>query len=319
MPPVKAPVQAPANATRPGRAEASATQGRPGDGLGPNPGRWRTGPSTLRLLQFTDLHLYAEPGAVLLGQCTRRTFEQVLAQARTRHWPADAILFTGDLVHDERVEGYRYLRRIIDALDCPCFCIPGNHDRRELLAAEVDPGAGQAYRVEPLGPWDLVLLDSTIAGADGGRLPPATLARLEQQLATHQQRPTLVSVHHQPVAVGSRWIDTMRIENGAELLALAERYPRLRAILWGHVHQAFDQACGATRLLATPSTCAQFKPVSEHFALDDLPPGYRWLELEPDGRLRTGVERLATAAPRADPGGATASASAVSQDRQRSG
>lgn len=282
MPPANTPTQA----RRLSRAETSANQSRPG--------LWRTDPSTLRLLQLTDLHLYAEPDHLLFGQCTRQTFGQVLAQARTQHWPADAILFTGDLVHDERGEGYRYLRRVIDTLGCPCFCIPGNHDCRDLLAAEVDPGADQAYRVEPLGPWDLVLLDSTIAGADGGRLHPDTLERLAQQLAANQQRPALVSVHHQPVAVGSRWIDTMQIENGAELLALAERSPQLRAILWGHVHQTFDQPFGDTRLLATPSTCAQFKPRSDDFALDSLPPGYRWLELEPDGRLRTGVERLAT-------------------------
>jgi Icc protein len=28
----------------------------------------------------------------------------------------------------------------------------------------------------------------------------------------------------------------------------------------------------------------------EEFALDDKPPGYRWLELYPDGVLETGIE-----------------------------
>ncbi|MBK5931574.1 3',5'-cyclic-AMP phosphodiesterase [Halochromatium salexigens] len=249
----------------------------------------------MRLLQLTDLHLYAEPERLLLGQCTRSTFEQVLAQAQRQHWPPDAILFTGDLVHDERVEGYRYLRRMIDRIDCPCFCLPGNHDRLDLLT-EVDPGADQACRLEPLGPWDLLLLDSTIAGSEGGRLRPDTLERLAQHLAAAPQRPALIGLHHQPVPVGSRWIDTMQIENGAALMALAERHPRLRAILCGHVHQAFDRQRGHIRLLATPSTCAQFKPGSDDFALDDRPPGYRWLELEPDGSLHTGIERLASKA-----------------------
>ncbi len=271
----------------PSRANAS----RP-DHAGSGP--WRTDPSTLRLLQFTDLHLYAEPDRLLFDQCTRRTFAQVLARAQTQHWPPDAILFTGDLVHDERVEGYRYLRQIVDAIECPCFCLPGNHDRADLLAAEVEPGADRDWRVEPLGPWDLLLLDSTIAGSDGGRLRPETLEQLERYLAAAKQRPALISVHHQPVPVGSRWIDTMQIENGADLMALAERHPQLRVILYGHVHQAFDRQLGSTRLLATPSTCAQFKPASDDFALDSLRPGYRWLELAPDGHLRTGIERLTT-------------------------
>ena len=43
------------------------------------------------------------------------------------------------------------------------------------------------------------------------------------------------------------------------------------------------------RLLATPSTCAQFLPHAEDFALDRRPPGYRTLELRADGSLVTEV------------------------------
>jgi len=249
----------------------------------------------IRLLQFTDLHLCADPDAVLLGYCTRTSFERVLDQARQRHWPADAILFTGDLVHDERPEAYRYLRQQFDRLDCLCFSIPGNHDRIDLLAAEIDADANQGFRVKQLGAWDILLLDSTIPGSEAGRLKPDTLIALERFLGGSEERPALVSLHHQPVAIGSRWIDSMQVDNGDALLALAERCPQIRVILWGHVHQAFDQQRGHTRLLATPSTCAQFRPNSREFALDQQLPGYRWLELEADGSIGTGVERLASA------------------------
>jgi Icc protein len=43
------------------------------------------------------------------------------------------------------------------------------------------------------------------------------------------------------------------------------------------------------RYMATPATCAQFKPRSDDFALDDKPPGYRVLELMPDGSIATEV------------------------------
>lgn len=250
-----------------------------------------------RILQFTDLHLFAEPDHRLYGQCTRERFEQVLALAQaTTDWPPSAILFTGDLVHDERAEGYRYLRQCIDALGCPCFCIPGNHDCADLLAAEVEAGADRDFRAERLGPWDLLLLDSTKQGSNAGRLRPQTLAALKQHLQPPHQRPTLVALHHQPIPIGSRWLDTMQVENGADLVALSGRYPQLKVILWGHVHQAFDRQLQGTRLLATPSTCSQFKPGSDDFAEDRLPPGYRWLELQPHGGVRTGIERLSAEA-----------------------
>jgi Icc protein len=45
--------------------------------------------------------------------------------------------------------------------------------------------------------------------------------------------------------------------------------------------------------MATPSTCIQFMSGQDDFAIDQCPPGYRWLALLPNGEIRTGVELLA--------------------------
>jgi Icc protein len=90
--------------------------------------------------------------------------------------------------------------------------------------------------------------------------------------------------------MGSRWLDQVGLENSDELFAVLDRHPQVRALLWGHVHQELDTWRGQVRLLATPSTCAQFKPHADGFAIDERPPGYRWLHLREDGTLDTGVE-----------------------------
>jgi Icc protein len=244
------------------------------------------------LLQLTDLHLYAEPDGRLLGQNTRRTLELVIELARARHWPPHAIVLTGDLVHDERIEGYRFLKQRLAQLGVPCHCIPGNHDRVGLLANYLDPAAIASLRIVTIGGWDLALLDSTIPFEEGGHLAPRILDGLDHHLAAARGRPTLICLHHQPVPVGSRWMDGMMVDNGAELIRLAERHADLRGVVWGHVHQAFDEERHGTLLLATPSTCVQFMPGSDVFALDALTPGYRWLCLFPDGRIDTGIERV---------------------------
>ena len=64
---------------------------------------------------------------------------------------------------------------------------------------------------------------------------------------------------------------------------------RCAPISWGHVHQCFDARRHGVRLLATPSTCAQFLPLSDEFAIDARPPAYRRLTLLPDGTLETEV------------------------------
>jgi Icc protein len=71
-------------------------------------------PRPFRIIQLTDLHLYANAQDRLLGQNTRLTFESVLAVAMRRDWPPDALVLTGDLIHDERIEGYRFLRQRIE-------------------------------------------------------------------------------------------------------------------------------------------------------------------------------------------------------------
>jgi len=53
----------------------------------------------------------------------------------------------------------------------------------------------------------------------------------------------------------------------------------------GHVHQAYEGHRGAVRLFATPSTGAQFLPMSDRYAVDTRPPAYRPFELHPDGRI----------------------------------
>lgn len=45
------------------------------------------------------------------------------------------------------------------------------------------------------------------------------------------------------------------------------------------------------RLMATPSTCIQFAPGSNEFSIDGQAPGYRWIDLYPDGTLDTHVRR----------------------------
>jgi Icc protein len=246
----------------------------------------------VRLIQITDTHLFADRDGHLLGHPTRSCCEAVFALARKVLPEADALLLTGDLVHDERAEGYLCLKGYAQALGLPYYALPGNHDSGTLLARWLDPGAAQAVRSFPVQDWRLVLVDSTSPGRDGGRLGPARRSALDSTLAGCATAPCLVCLHHHPVPVGSPWLDAIGLEDGAALLAVMDRHPQVRGVLWGHIHQAFNGRHGAIRLMGSPSTCVQFLPGSPVFALDSVTPGLRWLDLYPDGRIETGVLRL---------------------------
>jgi 3',5'-cyclic-AMP phosphodiesterase len=244
--------------------------------------------SLLRLIQLTDLHLHASETGTLHGIPTLLSLEATLAHARTRHWPPDAVLLTGDLVSDDPA-GYRHIRRLFGGLGLPILCIPGNHDDPLAMKHELhgEPFIlGGTFDQEG---WRIVLLSSHVAGATHGALSDPSLARLEEALATAAHRHCLICLHHHPVEMGSRWLDGIGLKNAGQLLETIDRHPHVRAVLWGHVHQSFEGQRRGVSLLATPSTCAQFLPGSDDFAVDSRPPGYRTLTLRPDGSLLTEV------------------------------
>ena len=55
------------------------------------------------------------------------------------------------------------------------------------------------------------------------------------------------------------------------------------------MHQAYDRFHDGIRVVGTPSTCRQFLPDSDEFAVDDRPPAYRRMSLLPDGSMETKV------------------------------
>jgi len=97
----------------------------------------------------------------------------------------------------------------------------------------------------------------------------------------------LICLHHHPVLMKSRWLDTVGLANAGDFLEVLRRHPQVRAVLFGHVHQALDEVRDGLRVIATPSTCSQFKPKSDDFAVDDSPPAWRTLQLHADGSIDT--------------------------------
>lgn len=141
-------------------------------------------------------------------------------------------------------------------------------------------------------PWRIICIDSCKPGSAAGRVHEAELTRLKNELLACESPYALVCLHHPPVATGSAWLDSVGLENADELLELLSGYDQVRAVLSGHVHQVIDRQVGSTRIVATPSTCRQFKPHSETFAVDDKPPAYRRVTLHADGRFESRLEWL---------------------------
>lgn len=244
-----------------------------------------------RILQITDTHLYDNPRGTLLGLNTRDCLEAVIDSACASKSP-ELVVASGDLTHDGSTQAYQALRQSFKRLEAPVYCLPGNHDELTTMREQLSSDVFHYTASTQAGNWQLVFLDSTVDGSDTGHLAQDQLETMEQILAGAAELPAIVWLHHQPVPLGSRWLDSMAVNNPDEFFAVIDRHPQVRAIIWGHVHQDFSLQRNSVQLLGTPSTCVQFKPGSDTFDVDLLPPGYRWIDLHADGSFDTGIIRL---------------------------
>jgi len=251
--------------------------------------------SKVRILQITDTHLFAGKHETLLGVNTWASFDAVLdvIAADKRHY--DLIVATGDLAQDHSALAYQHFAEGIARLPAPCVWLPGNHDFQPTMFTTLAASTIADQKQVLVGDhWQIVLLDSQVFGVPHGELSEYQLEWLESVLAAEPQRHTLVLLHHHPVPSGCSWLDQHSLRNPHMLDTVLQRYPQARNLLCGHIHQELDLEWQGRRVLASPSTCVQFKPHCTNFTIDAESPGWRWLDLYDDGRLDTQVQRLTT-------------------------
>ncbi|WP_019625050.1 metallophosphoesterase [Thioalkalivibrio sp. ALJT] len=248
-----------------------------------------------RIIQISDTHLGTEPGPIRPGYPdSDDQLARVLAALRREQARPDLLWLTGDLAETPDPKAYDRLLHLLQTYvgDWPVGGLAGNHDDRALLRAAL-AGAGHpvdGHRV--LGEWLLIGVNSAQPGQAAGHIDPAELERLDQLLSTHPAHWAVIAIHHPVVPIGSAWMDRIGLQNGADLLGLLDRHPRVRACLFGHIHQDFQARRGAIELLGCPSTCVQFTPGSQDFAVERIHAGYRVIELHPDGTITTRVQRV---------------------------
>ncbi len=250
---------------------------------------------TVRLVQITDSHLFRDSNATLLKLNTQESLERVVELARENETEIDLILATGDISQDASLEAYKRFSKLIADFNAPWCWFPGNHDLRRIMQ-EIPLKHEALLRQVQFENWQIILLDTHVENKVHGLLSADELEHLEHRLSEAQHdgniSHNLIVLHHNPIPSSSLWMKDIGLHNDQEFLQLINRFDNVRAVLYGHIHQELDFRHDGIRFLCTPSTCIQFKPDVVEFELDTLHPGYRWLELHPDGSIVTEVVRV---------------------------
>lgn len=250
--------------------------------------------SPLLIAQVTDIHLFANENQQLLNLSTIQSFQAVIERLQRLRPQPDLLLLTGDLSQDGTPESYEHVQNLLSPLETPIYWLPGNHDCLSVMQQILNSAPVSPRKVFTRGSWNFILINSGVTGCVHGQLSPQTLDWLDFRLGV-EQHPTLVALHHPPFPVNSNWLDASTLKNPEELFAVLDRYPQVKLVLFGHIHQEFNRQRNGVHYLGSPSTCIQFEPQSANFSLDHKKPGFRLLKLYPDGRWETRIERVAYA------------------------
>lgn len=241
----------------------------------------------LKLNQLTDLHLGETPDYLTRGVATMATFEAVLQELDQRGRGTDLLLLTGDLASDCQPGAYQLLDKLLTKQNRSALWLPGNHD--DPLTMQQNLPHYPPTPVFEHKHWGILMLDSSQPGETGGYISNQQFQAIKRGLKQLADKFVLVAMHHSPVSVNSAWLDEHRISNHQQLHQLLSAHGNVKAVIFGHVHQRHEADWHGLPVYSTPSTCVQFAPGLDQFALSNQAPGYRWLDLHPDGHLETGV------------------------------
>ncbi len=186
---------------------------------------------SFKFIHASDLHLgrpfgtYPEDVRVRLRRARQDSIGRLAAVARDGG--ATHILLAGD-TFDAETPQPTTIRHALNAMAAdPALTwvlMPGNHDSWEDMWADSGPNTQMSNEIR-VSNWQILMLNSQIPGEVGGELGSAQLALLDDCLtrASDEGLHTLVCLHHQPVAIGSAWIDAQMVADADPFFEVLER------------------------------------------------------------------------------------------------
>jgi len=209
------------------------------------------------IAQITDLHLGFDPGNP--DEQNRQRLDRTLQLLAAMDPLPDLLLATGDIADngDDAVSYARFKEAIAD-LPFPVWPAMGNHDSRApfIAAFPETPVADGFIQYEiPDLPVRILVLDTLEVGRHGGGFCETRAAWLKNRLAEAPERPTLIVLHHPPIATGLSWMtENPQAKWVVRLREIVAANPNIVAMVAGHLHRPVVTRWAGTTLAVCPST-----------------------------------------------------------------
>ncbi len=218
------------------------------------------------ICQLTDLHVRPKGLACNRVSDTNMFTERACRKVAAFVPTPDVVIITGDLTESGSEAEYVNLAAILGrTLTMPVYVVPGNHDERANLRSAfghipgvtADPEYVQ-YAVDD-HPVRLIMLDTLVPGAGHGLLSAGQLTWLDRTLAAQPSKPTLIGMHHPPLATGLPHMDRIALLNQQEFAGVIARHRQVQRIVCGHHHRPIVGQCAHAIVSVAPSVAHQIE------------------------------------------------------------
>jgi Icc protein len=210
--------------------------------------------------QITDIHLGFDPESP--DEFNRRRLDATLAALVAMSPRPNLLLVTGDIADqgDDSVS-YARFREAIAEVPFPVYGAMGNHDSRaEYRDAFPDTPAPDGFIQYAIEDYSLriLVLDTLEVGRHGGGYCARRADWLRARLDEEPERPTLLALHHPPVATGLSWLDENPDASWMERLrSVVAGRGNVVGLIAGHLHRPIVTSWAGKVLIVCPSTAPQ--------------------------------------------------------------
>lgn len=215
-------------------------------------------------LHISDTHISSDPPGHACWTADghghpNRGVEALLEVINELPFEFDFILHTGDVCNDPLADNYHCARELLLQLPCPIYLLPGNHDSTEFMLEILHDGRRlhvlRDDHVQCAG-IEIVTLDSTEEGSHLAQLAESQITFLKGRLDSIGDLPTIIAMHHMPVASGVSYFDEkMHCQIGDRVHRVLKRHgEKIMGVFYGHVHLVANTQRDGILYVCCPST-----------------------------------------------------------------
>ncbi len=204
-----------------------------------------------KLIQISDCHI--DDQRIVMGVDSQSNLQLVVQQINQSEF--DALLISGDLTHHGSLNSYQTLKTILSPIQQPIFVIGGNHDQAQNLTQVFKQNLLTSAKFDN---WEVISIDSVQVEQTNGFVSESALIELDKACLNSSATHIMIVLHHPVVPMNSSWDDELSLTNPQNLFEILDKHSKIRAVVFGHAHEAAKFSRLGVDIYSCPSTALQF-------------------------------------------------------------